>query len=97
MLIRAHDGGNPTRKSKEGRVRVEVTRNKNTPVFVGEVPYKINVNENKGVGNRIFTVKAQDGDKEVIYIQKQNTQQYYSSDIDCVCVFVCICLFVCLF
>ena len=70
VLIRASDGGNPARQSNEGRVHVEVTRNKNAPKFVGELPYEVIVNENRGVSNRIFTVKAQDDDKEVIITKK---------------------------
>ena len=71
MIIRAHDGGSPPRESNEGRVRVEVTRNKFMPVFTGELPYEVTVNENEGVNDRIFTVRATDDDPEVctyIYI-----------------------------
>ena len=65
MIIRAHDGGSPPRESNEGRVCVEVTRNKFLPVFTGELPYEVTVNENEGVNDRIFTVRATDDDPEV--------------------------------
>jgi hypothetical protein len=67
VLIRAKDGGSPPRESDESRVRVEVTRNKNTPKFTGTLPYMVTVNENEGVNDRIFTVRASDEDPQVFY------------------------------
>ena len=67
ILVRAVDGGVPAKNSGEARVRVEVTRNKFVPAFVGNQPYEVTVNENQALNNRIFTVQAEDRDPEVLY------------------------------
>ena len=63
--MRAVDGGNPPKNSGEARVRVEVTRNKFVPFFEGEQPFKVTVNEDQAVNNRILAMRAQDQDPEV--------------------------------
>ncbi len=62
--MRAVDGGNPPRQSEEARVRVQVTRNKNDPQFEGTEPFEISVNENEGVNNRVYSIRARDADPE---------------------------------
>ena len=65
ILVRAVDGGSPPKASEPSTVRVEVTRNLHTPQWQGELPYTANTDETTGTGNRVFTVRATDDDRDV--------------------------------
>jgi len=55
----------PCESKRNATVNIKVFRNLNPPVFSEEGLYKVTINENHGINNRVTQVRAQDKDKKV--------------------------------
>ena len=65
LLVTVTDSGIPA-KSAEQEVTIKVTRDEFAPVFTEGAPYTADiVNEDRGVGSRVFQFSASDDDRKV--------------------------------
>ena len=66
IYVQASDGGStPLSANRAARVNVRVTRNQNAPVFEGNQPFIVNINENAEVATEVIRLRAKDRDPEV--------------------------------